>query len=472
MKHLKINRLLFACFLFLTIQSTSFAQRDRALSLEIFKELIEINTTHSTGNTTEAAEAMAARLRAAGIPDKDIFIGGPHPKKGNLVARLRGNGAKKPVLLMAHIDVVEADIKDWSFDPFKFREQDGFYYARGISDDKAMASIFIANMIRMKKEGFVPDRDVIVALTADEEGGDYNGITWLIDNHRDLIDAEFAINEGGGGLEKKGKKTLNGVQLSEKVYQSFELEIKNSGGHSSRPHKDNAIYHLAKAIVNLEGFNFPMNLNDGTRTYFERSAKLETGQLAKDMTGIAQTPPAAGAEERLSQDPYYNALLHTTCVATMLDAGHAENALPQSAKAVVNCRILPGEDPEAVRTKLREVFDNDDISVTPMNPASQSKPTSLNPVVMNPIESITERMWPGTPVIPTMSTGATDGYRTRNAGIPTYGVSGIFYDIKGSNAHGQDEKLKVTAYDEGQEFLYELVKELTKPTKVSSSREE
>ncbi len=469
MKTLRTTSLLFT-FLLALISSIGEAQVDQKLTRAIFKELVEINTTHSTGSTTDAAEAMAVRLRAAGIPDKDIFIGGPHPKKGNLVVRYRGSGAQKPVLLMAHIDVVEADIKDWTHDPFKFREENGFYYARGVADDKAMSAIFIANLIRMKKEGFIPDRDIIIALTADEEGGDHNGITWLLDNHRDLVDAEFAINEGGGGMIKKGEKILNGVQLSEKVYQSFQLEVKNPGGHSSRPKKDNAIYDLARAILNLEGFSFPLNLNDGTRTYFERSANLEKGQLAKDMIGITQNPPAAGAEERLSENPYYNALLHTTCVATMLDAGHAENALPQSAKAVVNCRILPGEDPAKVRDKLMEIFDNEDLTVTPMNETTQSQPTSLDPVVMGPIEAITEKMWPGTPVIPTMSTGATDGYRTRNGGIPTFGVSGIFYDERGSNAHGLNERIMVSAFNEGQEFLYQLVKELTKPTSVSPKR--
>lgn len=464
MKILKTGSLILSCLLLTLLSTKGKAQVDEALSREIFKELIEINTTHSTGSTTDAAEAMAKRLKAAGIPEKDIFIGGPTPTKGNLVVRYRGSGAKKPVLLMAHLDVVEADIKDWSFDPFKFREIDGVYYGRGISDDKAMCAIFVANFIRMKKEGFVPDRDIIMALTADEEGGDHNGVSWLLDNHRDLVDAEFALNEGAGGMEKGGKKIQNGVQLSEKVYQSFNLEIKNPGGHSSRPKKVNAIYQLANALTNLEAYDFPLDLNDGTKAYFSRSSKLESGQLAKDMMGITQNPPAAGAEERLSANPYYNALLHTTCVATMLGGGHAENALPQSATAVVNCRILPGQDPAMIKAKLEEVFDNDGISVTPIREAFQSQPTSLDPTVMGPIEAITEKMWPGVAVIPTMSTGATDGYRARNAGIPVFGVSGIFSDEKGSNAHGQDERLKVTSFKEGQEFLYLLVKEVSLPS--------
>lgn len=442
------------------------AQPDQQLTREIFKELVEINTTHSTGNTTEAAEAMAARLRAAGFEDADLFIGGSHPKKGNLVAKLRGNGKKKPVLLMAHIDVVEAKREDWSFDPFEFRELDGFFYARGIRDDKAMASIFIANLIRLKKENYKGERDIIVALTADEEGGDHNGIAWLLENHPKLMDAEFAINEGGGGQSANGKKILNGVQLSEKVYQSFQLEVKDAGGHSSVPRKDNPIYHLAKALDNLANYDFPINLNDGTRAFFERSSKIESGQLATDMKGIIQTPPDPGAIERLSATPYYNALLRTTCVATMLSGGHAQNALPQTATGVVNCRILPGEDPEKIKQQLITVFDNDKISVTPMNPAAPSPPSPLDPFVFSGIEKVTSKMWPGVPVVPVMSTGATDGAHTRRAGIPTFGVSGIFSDIDDRRAHGRDERVGVAEYYEGQEFLYQLTKELSQPTKV------
>ncbi|MEQ8301858.1 MAG: M20/M25/M40 family metallo-hydrolase [Cyclobacteriaceae bacterium] len=449
---------------------TSIAQSDQQLTKEIFKELAEINTTHSTGNTTEAAEAMAARLKAAGFEDKDLFIGGAHPKKGNLVARLRGTGKKKPVLLMAHIDVVEANPEDWTFDPFTFLEQDGYFYARGIADDKAMASIFVANLIRLKKEKYNGERDIIVALTADEEGGPHNGIDWLLKNHPELMDAEFAINEGGGGQLKDGKKVLNGVQLSEKVYQSFQLEATDPGGHSSRPRKDNPIYHIAKALDNLAHYDFPVNLNDGTRVFFERSAKLEEGQLSADMKGVTQNPPVASAVKNLSADPYYNALLRTTCVATMLGGGHAENALPQTATAVVNCRILPNDDPEKIKEQLVKVFDNDKIKVTAMNPAAPSPPSPLDPVVFGGIERVTAKMWPGVPVVPVMSTGATDGAHTRRAGIPTFGVSGIFSEPGESNAHGMNEKIQVKSYYEGQEFLYQLTKELTQPVKVDRKR--
>ncbi len=468
MKTVKTISLIIVSILFLN--SGLLAQTDQKLTREIFKELIEINTTHSTGNTTEAAEAMAARLKAAGFEDKDLFIGGAHPKKGNLVATLRGTGKAKPVILMAHIDVVEADPKDWSFNPFEFREIDGYFYARGSSDDKAMASIFVANLIRLKKENYKPERDIMVALTADEEGGDHNGIAWLIQNYPPFKNAEFAINEGGGGQAKDGKKVLNGVQLSEKVFQSFKLEVLDPGGHSSLPRKDNPIYRLAKALDNLSKYDFPVTLNDGTRAFFERSAKIETGQLAADMEGLVKNPPNAEAVKRMSATPYYNALLRTTCVATMLEAGHAQNALPQTATAVVNCRILPGEDPEKVKQQLITVFEDNKISVTPMNPASASPPSPMDPLVIGPIEKVTEKMWPGIPVIPVMSTGATDGAHTRNAGIPTYGVSGLFSDIDDKRAHGKDERINVKAYYEGQEFLYQLTKELTQPIKLDRKR--
>ncbi len=445
---------------------TASAQADQKLSHDIFKELIEINTTNSAGNTTLAAEAMAARLRMAGFSDKDIFVGGPNPRKGNLVATLRGTGKRKPLLLLAHLDVVEALREDWTTDPFKFEEIDGYYYARGSRDDKAMAAIFIVNLIRMKQEKVVPDRDIIVALTADEEGGDSNGVQWLLENHKDLINAEYALNEGGGGAELEGKKISNNVQLSEKVFQSFRLEVKNRGGHSSQPRKDNAIYRLAKALDNLAKFDFPVNLNEGTRVFFERSAKFETGQLADDMKGILEPAPKPEVVARLSVFPNYNAMLRTTCVATMISGGHAENALPQTATATINCRILPGEDPEKIKGTLVSVFADPGISVNAIRPARPSPASPMNPDVFGPIEKVTKQMWPNVPVVPTMSTGATDGAHLRNAGIPTYGVSGIFGDITDVRAHGRDERIEIKSYYEGQEFLYQLVKELSKKTSV------
>jgi acetylornithine deacetylase/succinyl-diaminopimelate desuccinylase-like protein len=445
------------------------AQPDQALTREIFKELIEINTTNSTGNTTIAAQAMAARLKTAGFTDNDIFIGGPNDRSGNLVARLKGSGKKKPLLLLAHLDVVEALREDWTTDPFKFEEIDGFYYARGSRDDKAMAAIFVANMVRMKRDKFVPDCDIILALTDDEEGGDSNGVAWLLANHKDLIDAQFALNEGGGGQEIEGKKVLNSVQLSEKVYQSFKLEVKNRGGHSSQPRKDNAIYRLAHALDNLSKFDFPIDLNDGTRVYFERTSKIESGQLAEDMKSIITASPDAEAIKRLSVYPNYNAMLRTTCVATMINGGHADNALPQTATATVNCRILPGEDPAMIKATLVKVFDDNTIAVTEKNPAKISPPSPLDPEVFGPIEKLTTQMW-NVPVVPTMSTGATDGAYLRNAGIPTYGVSGLFADITDVRSHGRDERIGVKSFYEGQEFLYQLVKDMSSPTKVDRKK--
>lgn len=431
------------------------------LARDIFEELININTTDSVGSTTKAAEAMAARLKAAGFPPADIQVLGPHPRKGNLVARLRGTGAKKPLLLLAHLDVVEAHREDWSIDPFKFLERDGYFYGRGTTDDKAMAAIWMANLIRFKQEGFKPDRDMIIALTADEEGGDYNGVKWLLESRRNLIDAEYCFNEGGGGLIKNGKYLLNEVQASEKVYLSFNLEVKNRGGHSSLPTKDNAIYHLAEGLTRLARFDFPVHLDEITRAYFLRSAALETGQIAADMKAVTLTPPDPAAVARLSQVPLYNALMRTTWVATRLAGGHADNALPQTARAVVNCRILPGESPDEVEQTLIKVLADKQISVSRIEKPKFSPSSPLKPEIMKPIEQITEQMWPGVPVIPTMCTGGTDGLYFRNAGIPTYGISGLFEDMDDVRAHGKDERIAMKSFFEGQEFLYRVVKSVS-----------
>jgi acetylornithine deacetylase/succinyl-diaminopimelate desuccinylase-like protein len=440
---------------------------DQRLAREIFQQLIEINTTDSVGDCTAAAKAMAERLKAAGFPDEDVKVLGPNPRKGNLVARLRGTGARKPILLLAHLDVVEAKREDWSFDPFKFLEKDGYYYSRGTSDDKAMAAIFIANLIRLKQEGqegFKPDRDIIVALTADEEGGDYNGVEWLLKNHPELIEAEFGINEGGGGAIRGGKRLFNAVQASEKVYQSFLFEVKNKGGHSSRPVKDNAIYQLAAALQRLAGFDFPVNLNEVTRAYFERVSKLESGETAAAMKGMIQNPPDARSLAYLENAPAYNATMRTTCVATMLEAGHAENALPQAARATVNCRILPTETAEATRETLTKVVNDSRVAITRIRQPKPSPPSPLTAEVMKPIETVTQQMWPGVPVVPVMSTGATDSLYLRKAGIPVYGTSGIFSDIDDGRAHGKDERIGVKSFYEGQEYLYRLVKAFASAT--------
>lgn len=433
---------------------------------EIYQELIEVNTTDSAaGDTTRAAEAMATRLRTAGFPESDVRVLVPsgNAKKGNLVARLRSpNARRKPLLLLAHIDVVEARKEDWSdgLDPFKLTERDGYFYGRGTGDDKAMAAIFVANLIRYKQEGTTFDRDLIIALTADEEGGDFNGVEYLIKNHRTLVDAELGINEGGGGRHRKGVKLFNGVQASEKVYQSFLLEAKNKGGHSSLPVKENAIYQLAAALDRLAKFDFPVNLNEVTRGYFERMSSIETGQSSADMKTVAVNPSDAEAVKRLSVSPYYNALLRTTCVATRLDAGHADNALPQTARATVNCRILPQETAADTLRTLQRVFADENIKVAYIREPKPSPPSPLTPEVMRPIEAATAAMYPKVPVVPIMGTGATDSLYFRQVGIPMYGVSGIFSDIDDNRAHGRDERLGVKEFYDGQEFLDRLTRSL------------
>src|SRR4051794_19520913 len=336
-------------------------------AFDMYKELIEINTVTATGDTLKAAEAMAARLRAGGFPEADVRVLSPAPRKGNLVARLRGTGARKPILLLAHIDVVPASREDWSTDPFKLVEQDGYFYARGSGDDKYMAATFVANLIRYRQEGYKPERDIIVALETDEEilDKDALGIQFLLKNHRDLIDAEFALNEGGGVGLKDGKPVRNSVQTSEKVSASYQLEVKNKGGHSSVPTRDNAIYHLAEGLVRLSKFSFPLNLNETTRAYFERTARFEGEQTAADMRAVLsdRPDPAAMSFVRLAANPVYNAQLRTTCVATMLDGGNEINALPQLASAKVNCRIMPGEPVDGVKATLERVLADDQIAV-------------------------------------------------------------------------------------------------------------
>jgi acetylornithine deacetylase/succinyl-diaminopimelate desuccinylase-like protein len=432
---------------------------------EIYKQLVEINTTDTpAGSVTKAAEAMAARLKAAGFADEDIRVLGPAPTKFNLVARFRGTGAKRPMVLLAHLDVVDAKPEDWSFDPFVFREEEGWFYGRGTSDDKAMASQFVANLIRLKEEGFKPDRDLILALTADEEGGDFNGASWLVSQHRDLVDAEFAINEGGGGNMRQGKYLTNEIQASEKVYQDFRLQVTNAGGHSSMPVKDNAIYNLAQGLSRLAALEFPVQLSEITRGYFERSATVESDPaVAADMRAIAGPTPDQAAAARLSAKlPYWNSMMRTTCVATRLTGGHANNALPQLATANVNCRILPGASIDTVKQTLIDTLADPKISVSLVREAHPSQPAALRPDVMNAVEALTKQMFPGVIVVPVMSTGATDSLYFRNAGIPTFGIDGTFGDMDDVRAHGRDERVGVKQYFEGLEFQYRLIKVLAK----------
>ena len=436
------------------------AAAQRQLTFDIYKQLIEINTTESSGNMTTAAEAMAKRLTDAGFPKEDVQLLAPEPRHGNLVARLRGTGKEKPLLLLAHLDVVEAKREDWSTDPFTLVEKDSYYYGRGTGDDKAMAAIWIATLIRFKEEHFVPDRDIIVALTSDEETGDYDGVSWLIQNHRDLIDASIALNEGGGGAMKSGKYLYNGVGASEKVYITLRLEVKNPGGHSSLPREPNAIYQLADALQRIHAYQFPVKLNEITRAYFEKMAAFEEGSVSDDMRALAERDDPAAAM-RLSRNYVYNARMRTTCVATRLDGGHADNALPQAARATINCRILPGEDPEQVRGQLVNAIHDPAVEVTWLDRAKPSVPSPLSPAAMKPIEEVTHAFWPDVAVVPLMSTGASDGLYLRNAGIPTYGISGLFGEIGESRSHGRDERVGVPQFYESAQFLYELVKRLS-----------
>jgi acetylornithine deacetylase/succinyl-diaminopimelate desuccinylase-like protein len=434
----------------------------------IYKELIEINTADSVGNVTTAAEAMRKRFLEAGFPAADVELLVPpgHADKGNLVVRYRGKsgpGARKPLLLLAHIDVVAALKSDWSndLDPFALTERDGYFYGRGTSDDKAMASIFVANLLRMKREGYVPDRDLILALTADEESGPANGVDWLVQNHRDLIDAAFAINEGGGGALKDGKPFLQSVQAAEKVYVDFTVTARNRGGHSSVPRADNAIYELADALTRVARFTFPVQLNEVTRAFFERTASVEPPEIARAMRALVKNPNDSAAVAVVAAQPRYNSMLRTTCVATRLAGGHANNALPQTATATVNCRIAPTQPPEEVHATLVRVVGDTGITISPAPSIARAAPSPLNPELMEPVERLTKQMFGDIPVIPTMSTGATDGKYLRAAGIPTYGVSGLFGDPNDSRAHGRDERMLVKSYFDGQEFLYRLVKELS-----------
>ncbi len=435
----------------------------RQLAFDIYKELVEINTVTATGDTARAAEAMAARLKAAGFADADIQVFQPAPRKGNLVARLRGSGARKPILLLAHLDVVPANAEDWTVDPFKLTEKDGYYYGRGSGDDKYMAAAFVNNMIRYKQEGYKPDRDIILALETDEEILDRNalGIQWLLKNHRDLIDAEFAFNEGGGVGLKDGKPIRNSVQTSEKVALTYQLDVRDKGGHSSVPTKDNAIYRLAEGLLRLSRFSFPLNLNETTRAYFERAAQFEGEQTASDMRAVLQDKPDPAAISRLSANPVYNAQLRTTCVATILSGGHAANALPQLASAKVNCRIMPGEPVDEVKATLERVLADDQIAVTQLGQPVLSAPSALNEEIMGSIGKLTGEFWPGAVVLPTMSAGATDGSHLRNAGIPTYGHSGLAGDIYDIRAHGKDERVLIKSFYEGEDYLYRLVKVLS-----------
>jgi acetylornithine deacetylase/succinyl-diaminopimelate desuccinylase-like protein len=438
----------------------------------MFKQLIEIDTTDSVGNVTTAAEAMAQRFHDAGFPESDIHVLGPNDRKKNMVARLHGSGKYKPVLLIGHLDVVEARREDWTTDPFQFVEKDGYFYGRGTQDMKDDDAIMVATLIKMRQEGFVPDRDIILALTADEEGGHFNGVNWLLQNHRDLIDAEFVLNPDELTVwTEHGKAMVVEVEAAEKTYSDYQLVVTDAGGHSSLPTPRNAIYELANGLARLQQYKFPVELNDVTRAYYERMAKVETGQRSADMKALLRNPPDQVAAARLSEDVNDNAMLHTTCVATRVNAGHANNALPQHAEAIVNCRLLPGQTKQGVRDLLVRILADPAIDVHYVSDSSQISDTvPPNPVfapqplrrdVLSTLEKIASEMWPGTPVIPTMARGASDGTYTSAAGMPTYQVAGVAVDRNDDREHGRDERVGVESFYRGLDFNYRFLKALT-----------
>jgi acetylornithine deacetylase/succinyl-diaminopimelate desuccinylase-like protein len=443
--------------------STTSPEPFQKLVLEVYRELVGTNTSYSTGQTTPAAEAMARRLLDAGFAKDDVAVLGAAPHKANLVARYRGTGGARPLLLLAHLDVVEAEREDWSVDPFTLLEKDGYFYGRGTGDDKAQAAIWIANLIRYKKEGLRPARDLVVALTADEEGGGpYNGVDWLLKNKKELIDAELCLNEGGWGELRDGKRLLNLVQVGEKHSATYRLEVKNPGGHSSMPVPENAIYRLAAALGRLAGHQFPFRLNDVMSRYLEKLASLQPEPMATQLRQAAKGDDAAMRAVAQSS-PQWNAVMGTTCVATGLDGGHAENALPQTAGARVNCRILPDESPDDVKAALVKAVDDDKVAISITSAHGASPMSALRPDLMGATEKLTAAFWPGVSTLPYMVMGGTDGRYLRQVGIPTYGLSAIFFDASDIRFHGRDERVPVSSFYEGQEFLYRLVKDLAQP---------
>jgi acetylornithine deacetylase/succinyl-diaminopimelate desuccinylase-like protein len=467
-----LSAILFAAHL--QAQQPQLDPATRQLAHDVFKQLIEINSTDSIGTTTAVAEAMRQRLLDAGFAPADVVALGPNPRKGNLVARLRGRpgSALKPVLIICHTDVVEAKREDWTTDPFIFTEKDGFFYGRGTQDMKDSDAAMVMAFIRMKRENYVPDRDLILALTADEEGGKSNGVDWLLKNHRDLVDAEFVLNPDAGGLTtKNGKPILLGVEATEKLYADYRVTGTNPGGHSSLPTPDNAIYRVADALSRLEKSPFPFELNEVTRAELTTRATLVEGQQADDIRAILRTPPDPAAMQRLSTNPVYNATMRTTCVATMMSAGHAPNALPGRAQANVNCRILPGHSQEEVRQDLIRIFADPTLTVDYVDNAGEvqgkgsdrvaAPPPPLKEEVFKPLRETVQTMWPGLTILPEMETGASDSIFTIAAGMPSYGFSGMAIEEGDERAHGRDERLGVESYYAGVEFAYLYLKAMT-----------
>ncbi len=436
---------------------TTLGAADRSLAREIFKELIEIRSTEEEG-TGRAAQMLADRLISEGFSKEDVQVLGPDPKTRNLVVRFRGRNPRAPaVLLMAHLDVVPALREDWSTDPWVFLERDGWFYGRGTSDNKAGAAMLVANMIRLRRQGWQPARDLIALLTGDEETSQ-NGVKWMLAEHRGLVEADLAFNTDGGGVRtRNGVPVIFDVQASEKIYADYQLEVTDAGGHSSLMRPGNPIYTLSAALSRIGEHQFPLHVGDAARLFLERSSRTEDGQTAIDMRAVALVPPDQAAAERLSRAPHYNAQLRTTCVATRVDAGHANNALPQLARAVVNCRILPGLPGADVERVLRQLA-GDKVKVTVLEPPVSSPPSPVTPALLNMLDQLVARHWPKIPVIPTMMAGATDGMYTRSAGIPTYGVSALEENPDDVRAHGKDERVGVEAFYKATQFWLDLMR--------------
>ncbi len=431
---------------------------------ETYKELVETNTTLSAGDCTLAATRMAARLRAAGYPESDlrIFVPDGHPKEGGLLAVLHGTDSKaKAILMLAHVDVVEAKREDWTRDPFTLIEEGGYFYARGTSDMKAQAAIWVDNLVRFREQGFKPKRTIKLALTCGEETSSaLNGAGWLVKNARDAIDADFAITEGvDADLDAQGHRVMVGVLAAEKVSQNFVFEVTNKGGHSSRPVPDNAIYHLVRAVDRVSRYEFPVQLNDANRGYFTGMSRIVGGENGAAMAAVVANPENQAAVAVLDRDRNWHAMLRTTCVATMFSAGHATNALPQRATANINCRIFPGVTPETVLAQLVKLADDPAVTVSiPETRGPSANPTPLTPRILKPVETVAHQLWPGVPVVPALEPAASDAQFLNPAGIPTYGITGLFTDPDGGNIHGLNERIRIQSVYEGRTFLYRLVK--------------
>ncbi len=474
--------LFFAICISLTAQSSAAknsgivpaSHSDRAEARDIFKQLIEINTTDtSQGNVTSGSEAMEKRFFAAGFSPEDVHLLGPDPRKQNLIIRIRAaeSSSEKPILFLCHMDVVQALPSDWHTDPFQFVEKGGYFYGRGTQDMKDSDAALVATFLRLHREGYKPRRDLILALTADEEGGKFNGAAWLVQHHRDLVDAAYVINPDAGGVElDHGRPVVADVEATEKVYADYEVTATNPGGHSSRPRPDNAIYELTTALAKLAAYTFPFELNAVTRTYFESLATQESGQTADDIHAILATPPDAAAAARLSAEPSFNSNFRTTCVPTRLSAGHANNALPQTAQANINCRIFPGHSPEEIRQLLIGLFADNKLTVRYVSDAGEVSETAPDrraisppqPIkeVFEPLTRLTQAIWPGIPVTPVMENGASDSIYFAQAGIPCYGYSAIALERDDDRAHGQDERLPIDSYWKSLDFFYAFAKEL------------